>query len=194
MRKPLKQKENVLQIMGKAAQKLLALGLLVVFLTGCSTPENASMEDREVMGMNMTYFDGQMDISVHGGVFLAQEEPVSFTASTQTLSQVIAPQWRIEPQGAAMIVQQQTEGNISRVIVQADAPAQFELIAYAGTQQAVAKIQVHVTDEQFDALVQRASGLPEEKSRKKLLSQAQKIDGTGETMTRLYYELEEACR
>lgn len=167
---------------------------LVFCLAGCTSSENASLEEQEVIGMDMTYFDGQMDRSIHGGVFLEQGTPMSFTASTQTLSEVISPKWRIEPEDAAQIMQEQANGNSSQILVKADAPAQFELIAYAGTQQVVAKVQVHVTREQFDALVEQASALPEEKTRKKLLSEAQKLEETGEEMTQLYYELQQVCQ
>ena len=173
---------------------LLFLALIPAVLAGCASTENLSVEDREVIGMNMTYFDGQIDVSIHGGVFLTQGEPLSFTASAQTLSEIVVPQWKIEPQGAAEIVERHQEGNSSQVLLKADAPAKLKLIAYAGTQQAVANIQVHVTKQQFDAMVERASALPEKKERKKLLRRAEKLDEPGEEMTELYYELEEACQ
>ncbi len=173
---------------------VLFLVLIPAVLAGCASTENLSVEDREVIGMNMTYFDGQMDVSIHGGVYLTQGESLSFTASAQTLSEIVVPQWKIEPQGAAEIVERHQERNSSQVRLKADAPAKLKLIAYAGTQQAVANIQVHVTRQQFDALVERAAALPEKKEREKLLRRAGNLDEPGEEMTELYYELEELCR
>lgn len=163
--------------------------VLTLSLTGCASNSGATLEDREVIGMDMGYEEDNLFASVHGGVYLPQGTPGRFYALAQTLSEVVCPQWEVSPKSAANIVEQHDDGNRSEILLQADSPAQFDLIARAGTQQVIAHIQVHVTEKQFESLLRQASQAQPEGKRKKLLRQADKLTGPGEEMTRLYYEL-----
>lgn len=184
----------MIRMRGKKAWNYAVVLILVLTLSlvGCASNSGATLEDREVIGMDMGYEEDNLFASVHGGVYLPQGTPGKFYALAQTLSEVVCPQWEVSPKSAANIIKRHDDGNRSEILLQADAPAQFDLIARAGTQQVIAHIQVHVTEKQFESLLKRASQAPLEGKFKKLLRQADKLIGPGEEMTRLYYELSDA--